>query len=307
MNALFDAQLSLLNAGLTCLPDKPEENPARTLRALWLLAAGTHAGLVAAERATLPVLDEAGAERLTRLVRRRLEGVPLAHLTGRQDFMGIEMLVSSAALIPRKETEILASALGEAAREVSPDRGRSLRFLDVCTGVGNLAVWFAREFPGSAVSASDLSAEAVDAAKANALFCGVSAIDFRVGDLFAPFESAEFLGGLDVISCNPPYISRGRLAALPAEIGGYEPRAAFDGGAFGISIISRVVSEAPRFLVGGGWVVFEVGAGQGAPMLARVKNLPGYSAVRTYADAGGQIRALGLRKSAAAAPASTES
>ena len=107
----FDARCDDLARRLTLLPDKPQETAEATLKVLWWLAAGEPMSVeLAAERNALPLLDTAAAARLDDLIARRLGGVPLAHLSGRQRFMGLEMLAGPDALIPRRETELLAYA-----------------------------------------------------------------------------------------------------------------------------------------------------------------------------------------------------
>src|SRR4051812_21414231 len=94
----------------TPLPDKPEETPEGLLAALWSTACGAPVSVDRAPKAALPALDEASAARLRELIERRKSGVPLAHLTERQSFLGLELLAGPDALIPRKETEILGRA-----------------------------------------------------------------------------------------------------------------------------------------------------------------------------------------------------
>src|SRR3954468_24729611 len=117
----------------TPLPDKPEETPDGVVRALWLTAVGTPVSVDRAAATRLPELDAAAAARVRALLARRRAGEPLAHLTGRQTFMGLELLAGPAALIPRKETEIVGRALVAKAAELAQARGEVL-VIDVCTG-----------------------------------------------------------------------------------------------------------------------------------------------------------------------------
>src|SRR4051812_14923654 len=109
--------LSLLEevrAFWTPLPDKPEEKPESGVRALWLTASGVPASVVRASRLRMPVLSAAAYRRCRSLIEQKKAGVPLAHLTGRQSFLGLEMLAGPEALVPRVETEILGrAALGK--------------------------------------------------------------------------------------------------------------------------------------------------------------------------------------------------
>jgi release factor glutamine methyltransferase len=288
----FAALLAEVERFWTPLPDKPEETASGVLCALWRTACGEPVPVSRAGETGLPELDEASLERLRALIERKRAGVPLAHLTGRQSFMGLEFLAGPSALIPRRETEILGRAFLAKIR-CAAERDGAVRVLDVCTGSGNLALAYARYEPRAQVYASDLSAEAIELARRNAERLELAnAVDFRVGDLLEPFETPEFLGRCDFVSCNPPYISTAKLKTLHPEISLFEPEAAFNGGVYGVSILTKLVREAPRFLAPGGWLGFEVGAGQG-PVLARqlAKN-PHFSVVERFIDQGGEVRAI---------------
>jgi release factor glutamine methyltransferase len=290
--ARFEELLQEVERFWTPLPDKPEESTHGVARALWLAAAGMPVSAEACAGVALPALDEGAAERLRALVARKRAGEPLAHLTGRQAFMGLELLAGPAALIPRKETEILGRALTGKLDELASDR-QAPRVLDLCTGCGNLALACARHAPGARVWGADLSAEAVALARRNAVHCGLeSRVEFVEGDLFAPFENTDFLGRCDLVSCNPPYISAAKVAAMHREISGFEPELAFNGGTFGISVLTRFLRDAPRFLAPGAWLALEVGAGQGPAIARQLGKNPALAAVETRTDASGEIRAV---------------
>ncbi len=292
---LFGDLLAELTASWQELPDKPEEDPESTLRALWLLAASESEASPVIGRMGLPPLDEAAAARVRTLVEQRRSGVPLAYLTGRQCFMGIELLAGPEALIPRKETEILGNAALMRVREIVRDRG-SATAIDLCTGSGNLALALAFHEPGCTVLGSDLSADAIALAERNAQHLGLSGrARFVQGDLFEPFERTESLGKVDLVVCNPPYISSAKVDRLHREITGFEPRLAFDGGPFGVTILSRLIREAHRFLKPESWLCFEVGRGQGKAMAQMLGRLPQYQVVLSFTDDQGEIRALSAR------------
>lgn len=290
-------RLGTLAAALRTLPDKPEESAASTLAALWRSAAGAPCSARLAGQGALPALDAAGLDRLDGLIARRLAGEPLAHLVGRQRFMELEMLAGPEALIPRAETELLGRAAVAALRElVAAPREAPPVVVDVCTGSGNLAIALAAHVPGARVLASDLSAEAIGLARRNAAFVGVAdCVAFRIGDLLQPV-SAEFAGAVDLLVCNPPYISSGRVDALPVETGVHEPRLAFDGGPLGIRILGRLISEAPSLLRPGGRLLMEVGAGQGRGVRARLAASGAFDDLVEVADAEGVVRVLGARR-----------
>jgi release factor glutamine methyltransferase len=274
------------------LPDKPEETPEGLLAALWSTACGQPVSVDRAPQAALPALDEAAQARLRELLERRKRGVPLAHLTERQTFLGLEFLASPEALIPRKETEILGRAALAKIGCMAKKRG-SLMVIDVCTGSGNLALAYAYYEPQARVYASDLSPEAVRLARKNREFMGLGErVEVKVGDLLEPFEGPAYLGKCDFLSCNPPYISAAKVKEMHPEISQHEPEAAFNGGAYGVTILMKLLKNAPRFLRPGGWLGFEVGHGQGPGLARQLERNAAFAGVETYSDASGEIRAI---------------
>ncbi len=290
--ALAERLLATLEAGLKVLPDKPEETTVSALRALWHLAAGARLSPALALDQPLPALDAHQRERFASLVAKRLEGIPLSHLTERQRFMGLEMLAGPGALIPRRETEIVAKAAVEVARRLAAELPAPM-VVDTCTGSGNVAAAIAAAVPSARVFASDLSEDAVALAKRNVAHLGLaSRVTLRAGDLLAPFETPEHLGQVDLLTCNPPYISSARTTEMATEISAHEPRLAFDGGPLGVRILQRLIAEAPRLLRRGGWLAFEVGLGQGPAVSKRLAQGGLYTDISTVADDEGQVRVL---------------
>lgn len=279
-------------AGLRALADKPEETPDTTVRALWHLAAGRALSAETAALLPLPPLGTAEAAELDRLLEARLGGTPLAYLTGRQRFFGLELVAGPEALIPRKETELLAAAALERVRGAVAARGEAL-VVDVCTGAGNVALALAANEPLARVYGADLSEAAIGLARRNAARLGLDdRTGFRAGDLLSPFDEPAFLGRVDVLTCNPPYISSAKVDALPAEIGRHEPRMAFDGGPFGVRVLERLLRDAPRFLGPSGSLVFEVGLGQGQALMRRLAGGSAFEDVEGRQDAAGQVRVV---------------
>jgi release factor glutamine methyltransferase len=288
----FADRLAVLEARLTTVPDKPEETPLTTLRALWHCAAGTALSLPAATEQPLPALDPAQHATLDVLIARRLGGTPLAHLTERQRFCGLEMLAGPDALIPRRETELLAATSIALLREMTSSVDHPL-VIDLCTGSGNVAFAIAHAVSGSRVHAADISPEATALAGRNATHLRLAdRVTLHTSDLFAAFDDTEFHRRVDLISCNPPYISTARVASMATEISAHEPVLAFDGGALGISILNRVTRDAPRFLRPGGWLAIEVGLGQGAATARRLQKSGAYGTVREIADERGDTRVI---------------
>ncbi len=292
----FKSSLAEFVVNLQVQDDKPEETPELTLRALWYLAAGDPRSVERCVDGRLPVLSEEAYGYLQDLVCQRLNGVPLAHLTGRQCFMGVEMLAGPEALIPRKETEILGYAVLDKLREVMTTHGDA-QVIDLCTGCGNLALALAHHEPNCRVFAADLSPEAVNLARRNAKYLELDdRVEFHVGDLFAPFDHDGFLAGTDLVVCNPPYISTKHIAEMPEEIHAHEPHLAFDGGPFGVAIVFRLIKEAPRFLKPQSWLCFEVGLGQGDLITRRMARTGDYTEITPLPDPNGAIRAIMARR-----------
>ncbi|MDR7253094.1 release factor glutamine methyltransferase [Nocardioides sp. BE266] len=285
--ALFRHHLARLEAEVSILPDHPEETPDSTLRALWAMAAGTPLSVVAAaDREPEPLTPE-GERLLAALVERRVTGSPLAHLTGRQSFMGVELLAGPEALVPRIETEIL----GRTALDLVHATDASL-VIDLCTGAGNLAAGVAVAEPQLTIHAADLSVAAVGLARANMLFIDAAdRVTLYDGDLFDALPE-ELHGQADVVICNPPYISSAKVGEMAPEISEHEPRLAFDGGSLGLSIVGRLVQEAPTWLRPGGRLCFEIGLGQGPYWHKRVLRFPGWAEVGSVEDDEGNVRVI---------------
>lgn len=292
--AQFTQLLEQFAPQLAVLPDKSEETPAATLAALWCLAQGKSVSAIAACQTTLLPLSVEEENRVQQLISQRLTGVPLAHITGRQHFAGLELLASPDALIPRAETEIL---LRLALSCLAPKNGQALQLLDVCTGSGNVALALANSLPQAYVRGADLSVDAVTLAQKNAQHVNLqSRLAFKAGDLCGPFSDAEFNEYFDLISCNPPYIMANNVKKMPKEIADFEPSLAFDGGPMGIAIIERIITEAHPLLKPGGFLCLEVGAGQGPFIEKRLKKSALYTDVITASDGHNQVRALAARK-----------
>lgn len=291
--ALFERLRGRLEGLLQALPDKPEETADSTLRCLWHLAGGVALSPDAAMELPLAPASPAMQEVLERLIEQRVTGIPLAHLSGRQRFMGLELLASPEALIPRRETELLArSAIATLRDKVLAERDSAL-VLDICTGCGNVAVAMAHSDPRIRVYAADLSTEAVDLARRNVDHLGLAdRVELRSGDLLQPFDEPRFERAADLITCNPPYISTKKMEQMPSEIVSFEPRLAFDGGALGVKILQRMIREAPKFLRAGGWLLFEVGLGQGPAVMQRLSSSSAYDEVAGFSDAEGQVRCV---------------
>jgi release factor glutamine methyltransferase len=201
--------------------------------------------------------------------------------------MGIELLVQPGALVPRAETELLG---GEAVRLLK-ELGRPPVVIDVCCGSGNLGCAAAALVPTATVFSSDLTPSCADLARKNVehLKLGERVKVFQ-GDLFEPIKPSLPPGGVDMIICNPPYISTGRLETERASLLENEPREAFDGGPYGLAIHQRVIKEAVGLLRSGGYLLFEFGLGQERQMKALFDRSKSYKDLRFVNNAEGAAR-----------------
>ena len=187
--------------------------------------------------------------------------VAAAYESGKVGFMGLELFAAPGALVPRKETEILARTAVERLAALASGLARPLVVVDMCCGAGNLACALAVRFPDAQLFASDLTDSCVTLTRRNVEKLGLSArVQVRQGDLFQGLAGAGIEGAVDAVVCNPPYISHSRLEKR-SDLA-REPREAFDGGPYGLSIHQRVMREAEPYLRPGGWLMFEFGLGQ---------------------------------------------
>ena len=203
-------------------------------------------------------------------------------------FMDVELLVEKGVLVPRGETELL----GATALEVVSNQSR---IVDMCCGSGNLACALATHLPAARVWASDLTDACVSLARRNVERTGVAnRVTVVQGDLFSALKGLE--GTIDLIVCNPPYISQAKLAGERAALLENEPREAFDGGPYGLSIHQRVVKEALPFLKPGGHLLFEIGLGQDRQVRLLLERARAYEGLRTVANDAGEVRVIAARK-----------
>ena len=188
------------------------------------------------------------------LVARRVTREPLAYIVGVREFWGLELEVTPDVLIPRPATELIV----EAIQELFPDRAVPLTIADVCTGCGCVAVAIAHERPSAIVRATDISRPALVVARRNATRHGVAdRITFTHGDLLDGVT-----GAFDAIVANPPYVIDRSKPALQPEVRDHEPPVALFGGIDGLSLVARLIAEAPARLRAGGYLIFEFGLGQ---------------------------------------------
>ncbi len=199
-------------------------------------------------------LDPSVVERYRELIRQRASGVPTQHLTGHQEFWGLDFQVTPDVLIPRPETEhVIEVALARLGQHRS--RG-PLRIADVGTGSGCLAIALARELPEARIYATDISRAALSVARRNAARHGLAGrILFLESHLLAAFPPRS----LDVVVSNPPYVARKDAESLPREVREHEPHIALFAGEEGMAVYPSLIAEAAELMVPGGVLVLELG------------------------------------------------
>ncbi|MCZ2342808.1 MAG: peptide chain release factor N(5)-glutamine methyltransferase [Bacteroidales bacterium] len=186
------------------------------------------------------------------LVRRRVEGWPVAYLVGQREFYLLAFEVSPAVLIPRPDTELLVLMALDRLK-TKPNAS----VLDLGTGSGCIAISVAHQAKACHVTATDISPDALTIAQRNAAKHKVQdRLTFLNGDLFSALPpEARF----DLILSNPPYITPGELATLAPDVRDHEPRVALDGGPDGLAFYRRIANEARAHLHPGGVVMVEIG------------------------------------------------
>jgi release factor glutamine methyltransferase len=195
-------------------------------------------------------LSHGAMRRYRELVARRANGEPVAYLRGFKEFYGLRFLVDPRVLIPRPETETLVDAARSAIA------GRSLTVVDLGTGSGAIAIAIAVHEPAVRLIATDISADAITVARANAAALGVAGLlEFREGDLLEPINET-----VDVVIANLPYLRDDALEGLVGERTSlaFEPRLAVAAGMDGLALICRAANELPRVLAPDGLALFEV-------------------------------------------------
>ena len=187
-------------------------------------------------------------------LQRRAAGEPLQYITGHQEFWGLDLLVTPAVLVPRRETEHAVEAALELLREI-----KSPRVIDVGTGSGCIALALASELPGASLNAVDISNDALEVARKNAKRLNLlDRVAFSQSDLLGSYLNGAL--AFDMVVSNPPYVGDSEADKLQVEVREHEPHCAlFGGGVEGLDIYRRLIPQAARVLKPGGWLVMEIG------------------------------------------------
>ena len=220
-------------------------------------------------------------------IQRRKDREPTAMILGEWDFMGLTFRLNKSTLIPEQDTEVLV----ETALEELKRRGLGeapLRILDLCTGSGCILLSLLHELGNSGGLGTDLSEEALEAARENAVRLGLQErAAFRQGDLWEPVGDERF----DLIVSNPPYVPTEVIPTLEPEVRCGEPYAALDGGEDGLVFYRRIMREAAGHLKSSGIIIVESGFDE-APQIAALMQDQKLRGLRTVKDYGGLDRVV---------------
>jgi release factor glutamine methyltransferase len=271
--------LKILNWTKGYLAEKGVENPR--LEAEWMLCEALSLDRVGLYLNFDRPLNDIELAAYRSMVARRGRREPLQYILGNQEFLGLEFEVTPAVLIPRHDTEVLVAEAVRHGKEAKT-------ILDIGTGSGCVAVCLAKALPEIEISTVDVSEEAIEVARRNADRNEVT-VQFFHGSLFEPFAGRRF----DMIVSNPPYIPAAELQTLQPEVKEFEPVTALDGGADGLDFYRRITSAAPEHLNPGGWLLYEVGAGQAPQVLDLLKEAGFTGDCFTRKDHGGIERVVG--------------
>lgn len=227
-------------------------------------------------------LDASALARLEAALARRMDGMPMAYITGVREFWSLELQVSPATLVPRPETELLVEI---ALREIP--RAADWQVLDLGTGSGAIALAIAHERPGCEVTAVDRSADALAMAALNVRALELANVRCVLGDWIAPVAERQFR----VILSNPPYVAAGdaALAALSAE-----PELALVAGADGLDAIRTLARDCRSIIADDGLLILEHGSAQ-RDAVAALLAANGWRDIACFDDYAGQPRATSAR------------
>lgn len=232
-------------------------------------------------------VPKAQKEQYEDCLKKRIRRIPLQHITGEQEFMGLNFRVNEHVLIPRQDTETLVEqALDLLKAKAAPRAEGKYRFLDMCTGSGCilLSMLFHARYPAAGIGA-DISEKALAVARDNADALGMKA-DFIQGDLF---ENVK--GKFSMILSNPPYIPSAVIETLQEEVRLHDPREALDGKEDGLYFYRRIVKESREYLLAGGYLLLEIGHDQ-AEEVSGLMHQAGYSDIRVKKDLAGLDRVV---------------
>ena len=208
-------------------------------------------------------------------IKKLCQGIPIQHITHRQEFMKMTFYVDENVLIPRQDTETLVEEVIKISKKIG-----AKKILDLCTGSGAIAVSLAKYIEKSQITAVDISKKALNVAKMNAKNNEVeNKITFVESDLFTNVKKEKY----DIIVSNPPYIKKEVLKKLDKEVQ-KEPKIALDGGYDGLDFYRKIINKAEEYLKFNGYLCFEIGYDQKEDVEDLLKNEEKYTNIQCIKD-----------------------
>lgn len=268
----------------------PSEGENASMAARELLA-------MASEKSVASVLADSGLyasepieEKLNGYVARMLAHEPLPYILGQWDFYGLSLEVTPDVLIPRDDT----MAVTELAIETLRTRPQPQRVLDLCCGSGCIGLAIAHQLPSARVTLADISRPALAVAKRNIKRLKLMNRVMAIG-LDARKRAPSFVGTLDTLVCNPPYVTSAEMAQLEPSVRLYEPSLALDGGSDGLAFYRAVCENYTHLIAEGGYLCFEFGLGQHVAVSMLLQEY-GYTDITLRKDLRGVVRAARGKK-----------
>ncbi len=232
--------------------------------------------------------DEAQENKFYELIAQRVKRKPLQHITGHQEFMGIDFKVNEHTLIPRQDTETLVEKVLEEAKAYRKESGKAtLNILDMCTGSGCIGISIGKLLDNVHITAVDISKEALKVAKENAIINVLSNIRFIEGNLFDKLNEEKY----DIIVSNPPYIRTSDIYELMEEVRIFEPISALDGEADGLIFYKKITEKSRDYLEHSGRLLYEIGFDQGKDV-ENIMITNGYKDISIIKDLSGLDRVV---------------
>ena len=222
-------------------------------------------------------IPEEQANAYIEVIEKRKKRIPLQHITGKQEFMGLDFFVNENVLVPRQDTECLVENVISYANDK--------KILDMCTGSGCIAISIDRLCENAKVTAVDFSEKALVVAKENNAL-NKADVTFFQSDLFENVEKQY-----DVIVSNPPYIKTEEIESLMDEVRIHEPMMALDGDCDGLKFYKKIAKEGRQYLRSNGIIFFEIGYDQGQTVPAILEE-NGYKDIKVYKDLSGNDRVV---------------
>ena len=243
------------------------------------------------------VLQDNQCEAYFDLIAQRASRMPLQHITGRQEFMGLPFEVNDKVLIPRQDTETMVEdalelmakgTLRGQAYDDSLKKGGDV--LDLCCGSGAIGISIAKLAKGAHVTCSDLSRDAIETAQKNASLNGCKSVKFVESDMFAAFCGRLGKKKFNMIISNPPYVPPSVIECLEPEVRDHEPMMALDGGRDGLDFYRIIAAQAPEHLKKGGVLMLEIGFDQREAVQGLIEETGEFEKILGLTDLTGKDR-----------------